>query len=70
MNNFITNKEGYRGLIYSAACGGHLDCLVFLYENNYKFEFESSYSAIINGHLKCLEYIHNISLLKKKNYLE
>ena len=50
---------------------GHLECLKYIFENNYKLSIEISDLAAENGHFECLKYLHQNSFVcnKKTTFL-
>lgn len=46
----------------AAAAGGHLNCLIYLYDNGFATDRKVSRYAALNGHMHILEFSHNKNL--------
>jgi len=57
MHRLTHTPEKFQGVCSAAASGGHLECVKFLQENNYRCNYEAAMSATANGHLHVLEYM-------------
>lgn len=54
----------------TAAGGGHLDCLVFLHEQGYRWDFRTCAAAARCGSLECLTYAHKNGCLLSHNMID
>jgi hypothetical protein len=58
LKKLIVKKKSNPFTCEEAAYGGHLECLKYLHENNYPWDWDTPYYAAMEGHLECLKYAH------------